>query len=896
MAAPLPFIPPPGGVKAKAQVDEYLQCAEEGSFEGKSADEEENRRQWTTSQEKRRNYFKAIPKEDLVLVAEDDTRHAAWKEVNIRHERAQLRQIVHELALGDKSREAIRLAKQDFSAPLAELDPRVAPDVNVQKDVQLVKRLMDAQPRVAFELLKDAQPAFEENFYVACDQLHDEIAAIEKNVTKGAIDECLARVLLPESWNQMLEHVRMTNAPQAALEESLELADIRKELASVKEALQSESDRADQNADLHATAEEQIRAEKVQREETERKLALETSARELKERDLADAETLVREQKTKLRDLEKVQAELAEVREAFNSESEEKSELKQKLDTAISEKQSAHEAAEAKVAAVEKALREEYDGKLTAAKQEADLGLSNATNEARDALESRRAAHDKDLLKLKYAEEARGEAEAESNRVNALLKQANEERRNLDTQLREARADLNKQAILNRFASEDLEKAKEQVRTETRLHEEAVKELREEQNAHGATRIQLASSEAAAQRLDKLTNAQKQAENQLRAEKISHEASKQTIAELRTRESELVAQNRASLATEHEALREEQLAHKKSRDEITATEEQLTRDGNKAKEQLANTRLALQTCQTHARNEKQESERRLRSQAEAVDAYLKHCTASWAQGSLSPVVAPSTQDLTTLYSNRQQSQASEDAPLLPPVVIAAGRLPSAWSYLCLASAGVLMESRFNRPVTHSAVSDLPWVIDTLDRVFHAVAATKVSGEAVPAAVFLVLLQGIAWIHLTMRLAPPYNTAKQREYLSTLIDIVTGPRTVLNVALRQVRSFLYSEEVMLSWTGEANAVDDRLDSSNSALPEGMYLIYESGMLFLGRSSADGEQLFVIDSKAAHFVVAGINHIYIELPVIHGFDLRRMDIVTGKAHLSTVGWLRAKGLLV
>ena len=688
----------------------------------------------------------------------------------------------------------------------------------------------------------------------------------------------------------------MTNAPQAAMEESIELADIRKELASVKEALQSQSDRADRNAELHATAEEQLRAEQAQREETERKLALETSARELKEGDLAHAETLVREQKSKLRDLERVQAELTEAREAFNSESEAKSELKQKLDTAISEKQSAHEAAEARLAAVEKALREGYEGKLAAAKQEADLGLRNATNEARDALESRHAAHDKDLLSLKNAEEARDKAEAESNRVNALLKQANEERQNLDTQLREARAELNKQAILNRFARRDLEKANEQVQIKTHLHEEAVKELREEQNAHGSTRIQLACSEAFAQRLDQLTNAQKLAENELRAEKTAHDASKQTIAELRMRDSELAAQHRSSLAIEHEALREEQLAHKKSRDEITATEVRLTRDGNAAKEQLEKTRHALITCQSHSRNEKQESERQLRGQAEAVDAYLKHCTASWAQGSLSPVVAPSTQDLTTLYSNRQQSQASEDAPLLPPVVIAAGRLPSAWSYLCLASAGFLMESRFNRPVTHSAVSDLPWVIDTLDRVFHAVAAAKESGEPIPATVFLVLLQGIAWIHLTMRLAPPYNTVKQRGYLLTLMNIVTGPRTVLNVALRQVRSFLYSEQVMLSWTGEADAVDDRLDSSNSVLPEGIYLIYESGVLFLGRSSADGEQLFVIDSKAARFVVAGIIHIYMELPVIEGFDLRRIDIVTGKAHLSTVGWLRAKGLLV
>ena len=159
MAAPPCFLLArlaPGSVKAKAQVDEYLKCTEEGSLEGKSADEEENRRRWTTSQEKRRKYFKAIPKEDLGLVAEDKTRHAVWKEINVRHERAQLRQMIQKLALGVKSREAIRLDRHDFSAPLAELDPRTGPDVNVQKDAQLVQRLMDVQLRVALEVLEDA--------------------------------------------------------------------------------------------------------------------------------------------------------------------------------------------------------------------------------------------------------------------------------------------------------------------------------------------------------------------------------------------------------------------------------------------------------------------------------------------------------------------------------------------------------------------------------------------------------------------------------------------------------------------------------------------------------------------------------------------------------------------
>ena len=93
-----------------------------------------------------------------------------------------------------------------------------------------------------------------------------------------------------------------------------------------------------------------------------------------------------------------------------------------------------------------------------------------------------------------------------------------------------------------------------------------------------------------------------------------------------------------------------------------------------------------------------------------------------------------------------------------------------------------MESRFNRPVTPDAVPDLPWAIDTLNRVFKAVAAAKLSGESVSVSVFLVLVQRVAWVHLVMRLTPAYDTAKQREYLSTLVDIGRGQRTILTVAL------------------------------------------------------------------------------------------------------------------
>lgn len=119
MAAPIPC---PGGKKAQSLVDEYLKCVDEGIYEKVSANEEEARRQWTASQEKRRKLFEAIPTEDLVNVARDGARHAAWQKSNIEHERAQLRQIIQDMQSGEESLEKVRRAKEHLSERLAELD------------------------------------------------------------------------------------------------------------------------------------------------------------------------------------------------------------------------------------------------------------------------------------------------------------------------------------------------------------------------------------------------------------------------------------------------------------------------------------------------------------------------------------------------------------------------------------------------------------------------------------------------------------------------------------------------------------------------------------------------------------------------------------------------------
>ncbi|KAG6999581.1 hypothetical protein G7Y79_00034g070040 [Physcia stellaris] len=624
MATRLPLILPPGGKRAKSLVDEYLECVEEGVYEGVSADEEENRRRWTTSQEKRRKYFKAIPKEDLADIARDGTRHAAWQKLHIKHELAQQRNIIRDIRLGQKSLEEVRRAKDHFSERLAELDPRiaVAPGSDMEKHVQLIKRMMSAMPRIAIEVLEDAQPALKRDFHLACDQLRDKIAAIEEHVTEGAIDECLARVLMPESWDQMVEHFRMTNAPKAALEESLELADIRLELAAVKQDLELQRDRADENA-------ERLANEKFTREQTESSLS--------------NAEALLQEQKSELRDLKKVEAELADVRQAFDSECEEKRELNRKLAASISDKRSAQEAAEEKLAVVEKALWDE-----------------------RSALESQR---------------------------------------------------------------------------------------------------------------------------------------------------------------------------------------------------------------------------------QSVDAFLEHFTASLAQGSASLIVAPRAQELTTLYTDRREQLASDQSEHLPTIVIASGHLPAAFSYLYLASGGVLAGSRFNRAVTSS---DLPWLSDTMDRVVKAVVASR---EPVPGAMLIVLLQGIAYLHLATRSTSATMTPRPSDMLSSLYKLIprTPQRTVLATVYRLVGRLVHHKSPITSWILDDSPLDRRINSSNSALPEGITLIHSAGYLFLQESATDGERLFIIEPEAVQIVTPQVGHTDMILPPVNGFNLRRLEIARKLEHASTSSWLRDNGLM-
>lgn len=200
-----------------------------------------------------------------------------------------------------------------------------------------------------------------------------------------------------------------------------------------------------------------------------------------------------------------------------------------------------------------------------------------------------------------------------------------------------------------------------------------------------------------------------------------------------------------------------------------------------------------------------------------------------------------------------------------------------------------MDSQFNRTITPAATLDLPWIIDTLDRVIHTV-----SDEPIPVAVLVVLLQGISWVHLASKMASEHITwtTTPQEMLDTLSVRFPSEHTVLYAVWSQVRYLVSLEIPISSWIADDLSTDKRVDSSNSPVPPGVSLIRSSGQLFLARDTVNEQQLFLMELPAVKFFSPWMLYAFVQLPPVEGLptELHRMDLVTGYEHLEIFRWLQ------
>ena len=587
----------PSGRKVKSDVDEYKKCIEEDEIEGISG--KVAQRQRSDLQKKQQALFEKIPKQDLLVIAQDQAKQAQWIEAHIKYEQSALRGILEELDLGQRARDALKVGNETLMSRLGLLDSKTAApieDEDVDLAVTSIRKLMMTMPRVASIVLKDVAPEVQDSIVRQCDEIRRTIQEIRTYVRAEAIKDCENRLFSPHNMNVLVELVQRRDAPQAALRESEELANLRLELLNLNEEVAS------------------------------------------------------------------------------------------------------------------------YIAKDT----------------------KQKVANDNDRAALENEKEAKQTAEHKLESVKADEQQA---------------------------------------------------------KSHLA-------------------------------------AARQEIQQLKGQ------------------LFEEQ--------KVEAVKERLEHD--------------------------------LDSQRQAIDAFLEYSTASLAQESASLVVAPSAEELTTLHANYREV-ALNQSEQLPTIVVASGHLPAAFSYLCLASGGVLSASRFNHAVTSSK---LLWVSDTLDRVVKAIAAAQ---EAVPDAVLIVLLQGIAYVHLATRFTTATTSPTPKDMLNSLYKLIprTPQRTVLATVYRLVSRLVYFQSSITSWISDDSPLDRRINSSNSALPDGITLIHSAGYLFLQESATDGERLFIIEPEAVQIVAPQMGHTDMILPPVNGFSLRRLEIARRLEHASTSSWLRDNGLI-
>ena len=233
-------------------------------------------------------------------------------------------------------------------------------------------------------------------------------------------------------------------------------------------------------------------------------------------------------------------------------------------------------------------------------------------------------------------------------------------------------------------------------------------------------------------------------------------------------------------------------------------------------------------------------------QGQVVNAFL-----GYFQGG--SIVSHSTfNQLKPLYLNCQELSSLTEFSALPAIVVAAAHLPAAWSSLPFSSRGVLMDSRFDSSIASSMSFNAPYVLDTLARAVKEVVALG----AVPAAVLMVLLQGIALVHLAMKLASEEIDlpTRPRILLKTLSQHLSHSlESVLGSIYKQVHKLIFSETKIVSWLSSDLFTDAKLGSSNSALPEGVSLIHREtpGSMLLIGSMDDRERLFVIETQTVNF---------------------------------------------
>ena len=541
-------------------------------------------------------------------------------------------------------------------------------------------------------------------------------------------------------------------------------------------------------------------------------------------------------------------------------------------------------------------MTREYEEKLSRAQQEADKGLADADEQAQIKLDNSRQAEQRIAEQLKTAQRDKQELSAELNRVQAMLEKVENRLNIAKGEISNANSKLAQQRSSTQEVENKVSDLQDKLAKQTRLCNQAQDSVATEKAAHLETRRQLIENQGKSTRLEAELRLRADAVTDLQQEKAAHARTRSDLGILSTRVKHLETQAEQNAQAWENSIKGVQEAHDKTKAVLADEERKTANAARKAREaegRLRQVEKLKQTSDSHKDTTISSLSSELTAQREAAVSSMQYCMSSL--GLASEAVSP--EELTSVHANCKPSSApADDTRRLPPIVIAAGHLPVAWSYVSLASAGFTMNNRFNRIIRPTVSTELPWVVDTLDRVLKIVA----SAESVPADVLLVLLQGIAWVYEASTMATAVElTPKLKKMLEPLMKHASvNPGSVLQVVYRRVAVLVRREDPITSWFLGDDLKEMRVDSSNSALPKEINLVYSHSFLYLVRSNLDTnvEELFVFDERAVRWRLPRMGYGYLQLPPTDGLDVLRLELMTEDAHMGIARWVSSIGLIV
>ena len=863
--------------KAKEKLKGYL-ASVEAEYDELRRDDAQSRSNLSAAQARRVALYDGLVAEDILVIVEDDYLLAEWERLHVEYAQALLRTILRDLNLDPKVSERIESHKQQLLIALQEVDqsvPSSIPDEELESFVKGVKHVLNETPGLAARVLDDLPAELKKEFGERCKEIRMQIRLVEQRAKAEALSDLEKRRLSPAEWHLLADQLEIIEIPKIAQTRKHDF-----------EVLQNELTQA-QAENQYLTSELSLTTQVKEAEASELRVDLRIAQRELKEEKEKTVEAdnkLTELQQKAVEELneqrEESRKEVAAVREDLANALQSQKNAESLLRTAKSDHKGAQDLAEKQHKHEISVLTKKHDAELATANENAVQDVQTVQKSSAELLA--KAQQDKPQIDKELSE-------AQTSLVTAEAELVGIEEKLTEEQNARVKAEADVIRLVNESSAEGQQRQKaekalkqEQMNAHA-AHEQAEKVIGELRSSLNAVKADLDKSQVEAEGLKQAISDRQKAEGELRTEIRISGYMKQALDESQERAAARYEGHRAALKAQQELVKAEKDAHEK-------TKQALEEQNNKLELQLQNAKQEKETLdnsisklnavanayKSKAKREqtalKDDAERERTAQAQAVNALTDFMSG------VSLVKAPRAEQLRSLHKSCQDSSSSTSLPALPAIIVATGRLPAAWSYLSFASRGVLMDSRFNGAITSAAAFDLPWVLDTLDRVVKAVIASE---EAVPVVVLIVLLQGIAYVHLAIKLSSDEITwsPKPRELLEPLAALLPNdPESVLGSVHKRVYDLVTYEVQVDSWISMDEFKGERFDSSNTALPEGVVMIPEEVkcQVFMIRSTGDGERLFIIDEQTVVMKPGKVPHTTIWLPPVNGLDLRRMAL--------------------